>query len=120
MTTMHAFTTNLYAAARRTAAAPGEIPGAPAGAGKGAAPVPPRDRPAGPVPAFRRGRPAARAGGGRGIFRVTNDCTSCGTCTAACPAGNITMTKKRPAWRGNCRLCFSCIRTCPVQAIRIG
>ncbi|HXX56123.1 MAG TPA: hypothetical protein VEI81_08500, partial [Methanoregula sp.] len=66
MTTMHAFTTNLYAAARRTAAAPGEVPAAPSGAGKGAAPVPPRVCPAGRVP-------AARAGSR--IFRVTNDCT---------------------------------------------
>jgi NAD-dependent dihydropyrimidine dehydrogenase PreA subunit/flavodoxin len=53
-------------------------------------------------------------------FTVTDKCTSCGTCAAVCPAGNIEMIKGRPVWKHHCELCCGCIHHCPVQAIQAG
>jgi ferredoxin len=53
-------------------------------------------------------------------FSVNDKCTSCGTCAAICPAGNIGMVQGRPVWKHHCELCCGCIHTCPVQAIQAG
>lgn len=53
-------------------------------------------------------------------FTVSSDCTSCGTCAAVCPAGNIELVEKKPVWRHKCELCCGCIHLCPVQAIQAG
>jgi ferredoxin len=53
-------------------------------------------------------------------FSVTNACTSCGTCVAICPAGNIELVDKKPVWKHQCELCCGCIHLCPVQAIQAG
>ena len=53
-------------------------------------------------------------------FTVTGSCTSCGTCAAVCPAGNITMVDGKPCWNHRCEVCCACIQLCPVQAIQAG
>ena len=53
-------------------------------------------------------------------FSVSEKCTSCGTCVAVCPAGNIELVNKKPVWNHHCELCCSCIHLCPVQAIQAG
>jgi len=53
-------------------------------------------------------------------FSVTDECTGCGTCAAVCPAHNIEIAEKRPAWQHRCELCCACIHACPVQAIQAG
>ncbi len=52
-------------------------------------------------------------------FTVTGDCTSCGTCAAVCPAGNIDMIDGKPIWNHRCELCCGCIHLCPVEAIQL-
>jgi len=74
----------------------------------------------GPVHVLAHGEPPARVFEEGRIFCVTKACTSCGACEAACPTGNIEMQGKKPAWKDHCGLCLACIRTCPVQAIRVG
>jgi ferredoxin len=53
-------------------------------------------------------------------FSVTDECTSCGTCAAVCPAGNIEIAGGKPVWQHHCELCCACIHICPVQAIQAG
>ena len=53
-------------------------------------------------------------------FSVTDACTSCGTCAAICPAGNIELVEGKPVWKHRCELCCGCIHLCPVQAIQAG
>jgi ferredoxin len=53
-------------------------------------------------------------------FTVSDKCTSCGTCAAVCPAGNIELVDKKPVWNHRCELCCACIHLCPVQAIQAG
>jgi ferredoxin len=53
-------------------------------------------------------------------FSVTDQCTSCGTCVAICPANNIELAGGKPVWNHHCELCCGCIHTCPVQAIQAG
>lgn len=53
-------------------------------------------------------------------FSVTDACTSCGTCAAVCPAGNIELVDKRPVWKHHCELCCGCIHLCPARAIQAG
>jgi formate hydrogenlyase subunit 6/NADH:ubiquinone oxidoreductase subunit I len=53
-------------------------------------------------------------------FTVDEKCTSCGTCTAVCPANNIELVDGRPVWKHHCELCCGCIHLCPVGAIQAG
>ncbi len=53
-------------------------------------------------------------------FTVSEACTSCGTCAAVCPAGNIEMVDRRPVWNHRCELCCGCIHLCPAEAIQAG
>jgi ferredoxin len=53
-------------------------------------------------------------------FSVNNECTSCGTCVAVCPVGNIELVEGRPVWKHHCTLCLGCIHFCPVEAIQGG
>lgn len=50
-------------------------------------------------------------------FSVSPACTSCGTCAAVCPVGNIVMTDGRPSWQHRCEFCCACLHFCPVEAI---
>ena len=53
-------------------------------------------------------------------FSVNRNCTSCGTCAAICPAGNIEMVDEKPVWKHHCELCCGCIHLCPAGAIQAG
>lgn len=53
-------------------------------------------------------------------FTVSEACTSCGTCAAVCPAGNIEMVDGKPVWNHRCELCCGCIHLCPAEAIQAG
>jgi ferredoxin len=53
-------------------------------------------------------------------FSVNDQCTSCGTCAAICPAKNIELVDGRPVWKHHCELCCGCIHLCPVEAIQGG
>ncbi len=53
-------------------------------------------------------------------FTVNDQCTSCRTCAAVCPADNIEMIDGKPVWKHHCELCCGCIHNCPVQAIQAG
>jgi ferredoxin len=53
-------------------------------------------------------------------FSVNDKCTSCGTCAAICPAGNIELVEGRPVWKHHCELCCGCIHLCPAGAIQAG
>jgi ferredoxin len=53
-------------------------------------------------------------------FSVSDACTSCGTCTQVCPAGNIELVGGRPVWQHRCEVCCACIHLCPPQAIQAG
>jgi hypothetical protein len=53
-------------------------------------------------------------------FSVSDACTSCGTCAAVCPVGNIAMVQGRPSWQHRCELCCACLHFCPAEAIQLG
>jgi ferredoxin len=53
-------------------------------------------------------------------FSVNEKCTSCGTCAAICPAGNIELLEGKPVWKHHCELCCGCIHLCPAEAIQAG
>ena len=53
-------------------------------------------------------------------FTVSERCTSCGTCAAVCPVGNIDVVDGRPVWNHRCELCCGCIHLCPAEAIQAG
>jgi ferredoxin len=75
---------------------------------------------AGLVHALMYPRFASRVHTDDSIFTVSDACTSCGTCAAICPAGNIELVDGRPVWQHRCELCCGCIHACPVQAIQAG
>ncbi len=52
-------------------------------------------------------------------FSASDACTSCGTCAAVCPVGNIVMEQGRPVWQHRCELCCACLHFCPVEAIQL-
>lgn len=46
-------------------------------------------------------------------------CTGCGTCTALCPMGNLTVKDGRAVSRGCCTMCYRCVNRCPAKAITL-
>jgi ferredoxin len=53
---------------------------------------------------------------GESRFKVTADCTTCGTCEKVCPANNI-KTSERVVFGEKCENCFACANVCPAHAI---
>jgi ferredoxin len=53
-------------------------------------------------------------------FKARAACSGCGACAKLCPVGNIRMEDGRPAWGGNCALCFACVNWCPRKAVSLG
>jgi ferredoxin len=53
-------------------------------------------------------------------FWVDEKCNDCGICVKVCPAANVVMREKKPAWNRKCEQCFSCLQWCPQEAIQYG
>ena len=54
------------------------------------------------------------------LYKVTDDCIGCGTCTRVCPRGCIHLEEKRPVYDyTNCINCMACAQACPVMAIKL-
>ena len=53
-------------------------------------------------------------------FWVDEKCDSCGICEAICPAQNVELREKKPAWLNRCEQCLACIQWCPQEAIQFG
>lgn len=54
------------------------------------------------------------------LWKVSEDCISCGKCAAICPARNIRMVEGKPRWRSECYSCCACFHVCPVHAVAYG
>ena len=53
------------------------------------------------------------------LYRATDSCVGCGTCTRVCPRGCIHLENKRPVWDySRCANCMACIQACPTKAIQ--
>ena len=53
------------------------------------------------------------------LYRVTEACVSCGTCTRVCPRGCISLKEGRPVFDDSkCINCMACIQACPTRAIQ--
>ena len=53
------------------------------------------------------------------LYRLTDACIGCGTCSRVCPMRSIQMVDKRPTWDyETCAGCFACVQACPKAAIR--
>ncbi len=51
-------------------------------------------------------------------FKITDACTSCGTCVEACPSEAISEgDDKHVIDQDACIECGACVDTCPVEAI---
>ncbi len=53
---------------------------------------------------------------GEAKFKVTDQCTKCGTCARVCPAGNIAVDNS-VVFGNACENCFACVNLCPAHAI---
>lgn len=53
-------------------------------------------------------------------FYADEKCTGCGICEKICPAQNISLVDKKPAWLHRCEQCFACLQWCPEEAIQYG
>ena len=53
------------------------------------------------------------------LYKVTDSCIGCGTCTRVCPMGCIHMENNRPVYDyTKCVNCMACIQACPVKALQ--
>ena len=53
------------------------------------------------------------------LYRVTDGCVGCGTCTRVCPRGCVRLEERRPVWDyTRCANCMACIQACPTKAIQ--
>ena len=53
------------------------------------------------------------------LYRVTEDCVGCGTCTRVCPRGCVRLENGRPVYDyTRCANCMACIQACPTKAIQ--
>lgn len=50
-------------------------------------------------------------------FYASADCDLCGSCIKQCPVKAIKIVKKHPYWSFNCESCMRCMNTCPKKAI---
>ena len=52
-------------------------------------------------------------------FRVTGDCTACGSCAKRCPQANVRMVRGQPKFGAKCASCMRCAYGCPKKAIAL-
>ncbi len=53
------------------------------------------------------------------LYRVTEACIGCGTCTRVCPMGCVHLEDGKPVHDyTNCVNCMACIQACPTKAIQ--
>ena len=53
------------------------------------------------------------------LYRVTDSCVGCGTCTRICPRGCVRLENGRPIHDyTRCANCMACIQACPTKAIQ--
>lgn len=53
------------------------------------------------------------------LYRITEDCAGCGTCSRVCPCGCIHTEAGRPQYDyTRCANCMACIQACPTKAIQ--
>jgi ferredoxin len=53
-------------------------------------------------------------------YRLSKDCTGCGSCEKICPVFAIIMKDDKPVFTKKCEHCQGCINTCPHRAIQFG
>ncbi|MCD8264462.1 MAG: EFR1 family ferrodoxin [Tannerellaceae bacterium] len=53
-------------------------------------------------------------------FVLEDSCVGCGKCVKVCPAGNIALAGKKPAWGVHCMSCHACVHWCPKNAVTLG
>lgn len=53
-------------------------------------------------------------------FTLSDACDGCGLCAELCPMRCIEISDGKPAWRGDCTICFACLHRCPKTAIDFG
>ncbi|MCL2406444.1 MAG: EFR1 family ferrodoxin [Defluviitaleaceae bacterium] len=51
--------------------------------------------------------------------RISDKCTLCGVCEAACPMGNLAVSGNMVTHKQNCTMCYRCVNKCPYGAITI-
>ena len=53
------------------------------------------------------------------LYRLTDACIGCGTCSRVCPMRAIQLEDGRPTWDYTvCAGCYACVHACPKAAIR--
>lgn len=50
-------------------------------------------------------------------YKVSDTCSTCGTCVKLCPTGNISIQDGKVVFGDNCNQCMACIQWCPNRAI---
>ncbi len=51
------------------------------------------------------------------MFRVNDDCNSCGLCAEICPTNSIDIISDVPKWKSSCEQCMRCVNMCPQKSI---
>lgn len=51
-------------------------------------------------------------------FKTNENCNVCGICVKTCPVNNIKIADNKPVWYDHCENCLACYNWCPKKAIR--
>jgi len=50
-------------------------------------------------------------------YKISENCTGCGTCEKICPVNNIHLINHKPVWNNKCATCLACFHWCPNEVI---